>query len=557
MWKTVLSLSNDKKVVTAKLSKEYDRGMSLEPSIISNALAELGADKFYLDETAVIQFVKCAANAKGEAFQGIVVASVQDAKVEVIVSEQDMLASMKVVGAYGGGGVSPADLITLLKDAKVVKGINKKALKKVLLLSTSLKPGQEYTQPIAIGAQPKEGRDAKFVPLIEDPKKRVLTPQASGEGDKVDMRNLGAVVTVDKSTPVMKRIPAQSGENGYTVTGVIIPPQSVNDTPFQPGKGTAPAAKNPNILIALQPGMPIIKPTTVDIDEAMVVNDVDISTGHIKFNGSVVISGNIEANMSVEATGMITVGGFVESASLKSQQDIVIGKGIIGHNVDDGVPKSCTIECGRNLIANYAQFANINANGDVQLAVHSLNNDICCDGDLLVVGPNKKQGILSGGTALVGGKVVCNQLGVEGDTATKISAFTNYKQFADQLAELDEQYSVLQEKKMAAVRREIELKKIPKSSRTEEQNNELASLNSSNTEAIDKLNEERELLNLKLQNQRSITTVESLIQTHTNVTVMFADEQVTTKKAAGPTVFSYDGTSVNIASKLKEEDLSA
>ncbi|CAH0528676.1 FapA family protein [Vibrio hippocampi] len=554
MWKTVLSLSEDKTIVTAKLPKEHDRGMSLEPGIISAMLSELEADKFYLDQSAVNQFVKCAQDAKGEAFQGIDIAFVQDAKVEVILSEQDMLASMKVTGAYAGNPATPAVLINLLAEAKVVKGINKKALKKVILLSNTLKAGQEYVQPIAIGKPPKEGKDSRFVPLTEDPRNRVLKPQASGDGDKVDMRDLGAVVTVDRGTPVMKRIPAEEGEIGYTVTGVVIPPKEVKDTPFAPGKGTQPSSKNPNVLVAIEPGMPIIKPTTVDIDEAMVVKDVDISTGHIKFNGSVVISGNVEANMNVEATGMITVGGFVESATLKSQQDIVIGKGIIGHNVDDGEPKSCTIECGGNLTANYAQFSNISAKGDIQFAVHCLNNDIRCDGDLSVVGTNKKQGILSGGAAEVGGKVLCNQLGVEGDTATKITAFANYKVYADKLAELERQYTVLQERKMASVRREIELKKIAKSNRTAEQNAELEALNSANTDAIDQLNEEKALLNLELEKQRAVTTVEALVQTHTRVTVVFSEDHVTTKKTGGPTVFSYDGSSVNLASKLKAED---
>lgn len=109
----------------------------------------------------------------------------------------------------------------------------------MLLLSQQLKSGESYTQPVAIGKRPKEGKDAQFIPLVADPRDRVLKPQASGPNGKVDMRDLGAVVTVGENEQVMRRIPAKPGENGYTVTGAIIPPRPVKDLPLKPGAGTA------------------------------------------------------------------------------------------------------------------------------------------------------------------------------------------------------------------------------------------------------------------------------------------------------------------------------
>ncbi|USD63036.1 DUF342 domain-containing protein [Vibrio sp. SCSIO 43140] len=555
MWKSVLSLSSDQKQVFAQLPKEYEQGLALEVALLGNALKELNAEAFFVDETSVIQFIKSAQAAKGDAFSGLTLAQVKNATAEVILSEQDMLASIKVEGAYGGDALTPTDIISALTQARVVKGINKKALKKVLLLSQQLKSGESYTQPVAIGKRPKEGKDAQFIPLVADPKDRVLKPQASGPNGKVDMRDLGAVVTVGENEQVMRRIPAKPGENGYTVTGAIIPPRPVKDLPLKPGAGTRFSPDNPNTLLSTMSGMPVIKASGVEIDEALCLSKVDISTGHIKFKGSVVISGNVEPNMEVTATGAITVGGFVESASLKAKGDIAIAKGIIGHNVDDGEPKSCHIESGGDVVANYAQFATIKARGDVQFTVHSLNNDIACSGDLLVTGGNKKQGTLSGGEAKVGGKVICNQLGVEGDTATYIEAFANYKHYAEKFEELQSRYTALQEQKMVSIRREIELKKIPKSSRTEEQNAELAALNSADTEAIDKLNEEKERIELELYAKLELNTVESLVQTHTRVTVQFDDEKVTTKSTHGPATFSYNKQIITFAPKLKEEDI--
>jgi uncharacterized protein (DUF342 family) len=555
MWKSVLSLSSDKQQVIARLPKEYEKGLALEITLLGNALQEINAQDYWVDDSAVNQFVKSAQAAKGEAFSGLTLAEIRNATAEVVLAEQDMLASITVTGAYSGEALAPNDIISALTNARVTKGLNKKALKKVLLLSQQLKKGETYTQPVAIGKRPKEGKDAQFIPLVADPKQRVLKPQQAGPNGKVDMRDLGAVVTVGENEQVMRRIPAISGENGYTVTGAIIPPRPVKDLPLKPGAGTRFSPDNPNTLLSTMSGMPIIKASGVEIDEALCLSNVDISTGHIKFKGSVVISGNVEPNMEVTATGTITVGGFVESAFLKAKGDITVAKGIIGHNVNDGEQKSCRLESGGDVVANYAQFAEITAKGDIHFTVHSLNNDILCSGDLLVIGSNKKQGTLSGGEAKVGGKVQCHHLGVEGDTATYIQAFANYEHYAKKLEQFQERYTELQERKMIAIRREIELKKIPKSSRSDEQNAELAALNSADTEALDALNEEKERIELELYAKLELNTVESVIQTHTRVTVQFDDEKVTTRSTHGPATFSFNKQTITFAPKLKEEDI--
>ncbi|MFA0438374.1 polymerase [Vibrio sp. 10N.286.49.C2] len=555
MWKSVLQQTSDKNSVVAMLPQEYEQGLSLEKLLLENALSDMEAKHLFLDDSAVNQFISCAQLAKKEAFQGIKIAYTKDASVSVSLCEQDMIARMTVEGAYGGLPLTGAEVIKTLADSQVIKGINKLALKKVLLLSRQLEPGKSYVQPVAVGKRPIEGRNSEFIALIDDPKARVLKPQIRGESDKVDMRDLGQMVTVGVGEKIMKRIPAISGQNGYTVTGAIIPPKAVNDTPLKPGKGTKLSPEDPNILISDISGMPIIKTSGIDVDEALCLAKVDISTGHIRFEGSVVVSGNVEAQMEISATGSITVGGFVESAKLDAKGDVIIAKGIIGHNVDDGESKTCLIQSGGDIVANYAQFANLTADEDIKLAVHSLNNDMRCAGDLIVQSANRKQGTLSGGLADVGGKVVCNHLGVEGDTATYINAFSNHKKYISKLEQLQDDYTALQEHKMMAIRREIELKKIPKSARSDDENQELDALNSTNTESIDKLNEKKAAIEEELFAKLETSTVESLVQTHTRVTVSIGGEKVTTKNTHGPAVFQLKNNVLNFVPKLKEEDV--
>ncbi len=555
MWKNVIQVSDNRDCVTAKLSDSYEEGLLLEPNLLHTYLLELSLDQLYIDSDAVHLFVESSKNASSTAYQGINIAFQKDAQVEVILTENNMLASMVVTGAYGGAPLQGRDVVECLKEANVTKGINKLALRKVILVSQQLRGGESFNQPVAQGKRPREGRNARFVPLIDDINKRVLKPQKKEGTDKVDMRDLGELITVGANEAVMKRIPAKPGTPGYSVCGEDIPPKPVQNEPLMVGKGTRVSTKNVNVLVSTQAGMPIIKPRTVEVEDALCLSQVDISTGHIKFKGSVIISGNVDPKMEVRATGAITVGGFVESAFLQASGDITVGKGIIGHNVTEGEDKSCRIIAGGNVNANYAQFADISSKGDIKFVVYSMNNVLECKGNLLVQGVNNKQGVLSGGHAKVGGKVLCTQLGVEGDTATYINAFTKYKPIKMELDEKQNHYTLLQDQKMKLVRREIELKKIPKSKRTPEEQQELDALDSTNKKELNELQSQIDRLESAIQAQLQVNTVESTFQTHTRVTIEFNEDKVTTKNTHGPSVFAYNQLGIDFIPKLKEEDV--
>ena len=97
-------------------------------------------------------------------------------------------------------------LVQALAQARVSKGINKLALKKVLVVSTQLKPGETFSQPVAVGKQPIKGKDALFTPLVKDITKRILKPKdGQSASDKIDLRNLGETIAVDVGDEVMRR----------------------------------------------------------------------------------------------------------------------------------------------------------------------------------------------------------------------------------------------------------------------------------------------------------------------------------------------------------------
>lgn len=555
MWDNIVTLSEDKQQVMACLPSGFVVDASFDNKTLPPALEAIDASSYFLFEEEVLRFVSFAKEGKGEAYEGILIAEVRDASVEVQLSDDEMLASLVVTGPYNGNPLRGSDIIHCLAQAHITKGINKLALRKVLMMSSKLRPGEKFTQPVAKGTQPIRGKDAKFAALVEDITRQVLKPRSKDEG-KIDMRDLGETITVGLNDQLMKRTPATKGVAGFTVQGRVIPPIPGQDSLIKPGKGTYISPDDPNLLLASHPGLPIIKDRTIEVDDALCVSNVDVSTGHVKFKGNVFVSGNIEPGMVVKATGSITVGGFIESAEVQAQGDIKVAKGIIGHTTKEGEPKSCKVFSKGSITASYAQNAELQTAGDIRFGVHSMSNEIRCGNNLIVMDSLKKHGTLSGGEAKVGGKVECVFLGVEGDTATKVHGFARYDGYRQKIAELKEIYRYAQEQTLDVIRQEIEFKKLPKAERLEEHALQIEQQREKNNHAIESTKQKLDTLEAEFETNLAECTVEAHEKVYTRVTVQFGDETVTTKRTHGGSVFSFNQYEIQCSFKMEQEDIS-
>ncbi|AIS57884.1 FapA family protein [Vibrio coralliilyticus] len=554
MWDKLVSLSDDNQQVIAKLRPDMNIDGRFDSKGVEEAIAGIGAADFCVLEEEITRFVNCAKEGKSDALLGFPIAEIRDAVVEVVLSDHDMLASMVVTGAYRGSPLKGPQIVHALAQAHVTKGINKLALKKVLMMSHQLKPGETFTQPVAKGKNPVQGQDAKFIPLVKDITKQVLAPSQDADG-KVDMLDLGETVTVEAKARLMKRIPATKGTPGITVQGKPIPPKPGNDAMLKESKGSEISSEDPNLLVAAVSGMPMIKERTVEVEDALCLPAIGVATGHVKFKGNVIVTGNIESDMMVRATGNLTVGGFIESADVQAQGDIDVAKGIIGHNVSEDQAKSCHVKAGGSITANYAQFSELQAAENINLSVHCMNNEIRCGKDLTVSDAAEKQGTLSGGHAKVGGKVTCVNLGVEGDTATYINAFARYQNFKERQQKYKEQYKLAQEATMDVVRRELEFKKTPKAERSEEEAENIEKLKLESNARLEKVKMARDKHELEFEQALEDNIVDVKNKVYTHVTVQYGEEKVITKRVHGTSTFSFNQYEIKCAAAMDEEAL--
>lgn len=367
----------------------------------------------------------------------IKVAEARHARLRVNVSDDTMEATATAHAPYGGNSIDTKAALDELREKNITHGVSRKAIDTLIKHTQEGEPGSPLTITIARGKEPTHGKDTQFKPLVDDLRMRTLKPK---EVDKhrVDMRDFGTIASVKTGTPILERIPYTLGVNGYTVTGQQLPAQDGKDKPLQEGRSTTTDPDNPNLLLATTDGLPSFVDNTAHIDDILMLGAVDVSTGHVKYDGSVVIDGNIEPGMRVISTGDITVNGYVDSAYLKANGNITVTKGVIGRQIDERVNESDDIlplfQFSAELVSDasiwvsYCQYATLQAALDIHVQKQATHCRITTPEVIHVGGEGEAaRGKVVGGIIDVQKAFYVGQLGAPAGTKTRVHFNTPLK----------------------------------------------------------------------------------------------------------------------------------
>ncbi|MGF1769885.1 FapA family protein [Enterovibrio makurazakiensis] len=471
MLQQLLRLSNDgRRVYMTVVSKAEEDAPQIEKKHIVNWLQENNVASFFrFDET--IETVLEKINASNDAWKGepddVVVAERRDATVSARFDDQKMTALLRVNGACGGNPIKGNDLLGALKKSQIVRGVKKQTLQKLLTASARLKPGEYLEVPIASGKWPTPGEDSKIAYLVQDSKARVLRPQEREDGT-VDMRDLGRMITVLEGQPLAKRIPPTKGIEGFRVTGEVLPTTTGKDLPLKLYPGSKFSANDENVIVSETAGMPILHPDGVEVDNALCMKSVTVATGHINFEGSVVINGDVNSGMKVQATGSITVGGVVESASLEAGGDIIIHNGILGRQVQSDQEITTVIKAKGSVVAKFAQYASIEARKDITISQHAMHCKTYTHDHLIVSDQAKRTGTLTGGTHIAERGVQVVTLGAASGVHTHVYAFTGLSELMEETQSLSKELDHEHEQLMKVKDAELKLLQQPANKRPDE-----------------------------------------------------------------------------------------
>lgn len=296
----------------------------LELAMLKKLIDQLGYAHLPIQQDKLAEVVyKQRANDEGFT---IAISGHRDGSLEIETTADRMNAMAYVHHASGDGQALSAEIINRqLAQARVSYGILDDIVEALVEDQGKTMVNEVI---IAQGTPPLDGLDARFVSLVEDVAER-RPPVLDNE--PVDYREFGGVDTVAPGDRILQRVPPTAGEDGCNVFGESIPARAGKDKELKLNRSVQLDPEDPDIVIANIGGQPVITDRGGFVEKLVTLDDVDLKSGNIEFDGTVIVKGDVKNGMKVKASGDINVMGTVDAATLDAAGNVTVNGGIIGH----------------------------------------------------------------------------------------------------------------------------------------------------------------------------------------------------------------------------------
>ena len=329
-----------------------------------------------------------------------------DGEILVEVSKDKLQAYLIISKAMGGKDVTIDDIKIKLKEENIVYGIDERKI--INMLQNGLFDEKIL---IASGKKPQDGENGRIkhhFQQIEKHKPKIL------KDGTVDFKDLSLISNVKKGQLLIELIPPTEGVLGTDVFGNEIPNNKGKVVQIIKGKNVVDNEEKTKVYAAVD-GQVILKDGKIEVSKVYeVLSDVDTSTGNIKFNGKVLIKGNVKSGFSVEADEDIEVNGVVEGSTLIAKGNIYLNRGIQGNN-------QAYLECNGDLTAKYIENSTVKVLGNVEADVILHSNVVAG----LKVTLNGKRSLVAGGNIKCGEEIRAKTIGSHMGTATNLEVGIN------------------------------------------------------------------------------------------------------------------------------------
>lgn len=320
---------------------------------------------------------------------------------EIKIAKDNMQAFAHVIPPLGGLDITEEMLYGCLKEKRVSFGIKADEIKRIV-------KEKLYDRDILIaeGIPPVNGEDAVLeyhFDISTDKKFKI------DEEGKVNYHELEMIKNVRKGDRLVTLKPHTQGTAGKNIFGEDVPAKEGKKQVLPRGKNVEPTEDGLG-LAASKDGEVKLLDGKVNVFSVFEVKaDVDNSTGNIRFNGKVVINGNVLTGFVVEADGDVEVYGVVEGAKIVATGNIILHRGILGANRGE-------LYCDGDLIAKFIENSKIEVKGSVQSDA-IMHSNVVCGKKLELTG---RKGLLVGGIVKVGEEVKAKVIGSPMAATTEI-----------------------------------------------------------------------------------------------------------------------------------------
>lgn len=286
----------------------------------------------------------------------------------------------------------PQIIYDLLQEYKVTYGIDDDAIRRYSRGRTLYSDLEA-----AKGNPPVDGIDGKIRYLFE--LNAGNAPKQKDDGT-VDYKELGLIQNVTEKELLCKISLPIEGHDGMNVLGEVV--KCKEGVPVEPNLGQGVELTADGIEVrATMDGRVVYNKGIIEVSNVYTVKgDVGPETGHIRFNGSVVVQGSVMSEYAIFAKGDIVINGYVEASMLNATGNIIIANGVNGM-------KKGLIKADGSITTKFAEMARLVAGTDV-ICDYSINSDIRANRNVIAQG---KKGSLLGGSCIAGNSVEAKVIG--------------------------------------------------------------------------------------------------------------------------------------------------
>jgi hypothetical protein len=316
--------------------------------------------------------------------------------VEVSIADGGLAAGVKIVPAGAEVAViNEADIFDALSQSGVVFGVVPETVRKIAderLLNAVVE--------VAHGEPPCDGKDGyvKFN-FDRDGRKVHLKEDASG---RVNFKDMNLIQNVRKGDVLCELIPPESGKDGMSVRGEVIHGTLGAAAKLPGGKGVE-ISENGTKLVASIDGMVVWNDPDITIEPVYVVEKVDSSTGNIRFNGSVVVNGEVGDGFEIHAAEDVTIAMSVGRVIIEAGGNVRISGGILGQDM-------ARISAQGSIRAKFVQDSQLIAGKEIMVDDYIRSSQVTACGPVIVRSPS---GWISGGLVSSEAWIYCHTVGLE------------------------------------------------------------------------------------------------------------------------------------------------
>ncbi|MDR1933340.1 MAG: FapA family protein [Spirochaetales bacterium] len=351
-----------------------------------------------------------------------------DPVMTVDITDNEMKAFF-VMHPPGPGGADPdfAAMVGFLQANRVVDGILEEAVRDM-----EEEPEYGVAKLVAEGSRPRNGKDASVQFSFATDNSQINLREKNG---RVDFKELNLIQNVVEGQILARKIPAEFGESGRTVTGKMLPARDGADTRIEIGKNVH-LSDDGSSAIADINGQVVITGGKLNVEPVFTVQgDVNLKTGNILFLGTVMVKGSVDDGFSVKAAGNIEIMGTVGKCTLDAEGDIIVHQGIAGKS-------SGKIISGKSVWAKFIENADVEAGDLVVVSDGIINSHIIANRKIICKG---KRASIVGGHCMAAEEIDAKALGsiAGGETILEVGYDPKSKENLDKLSarfqELDKQ----------------------------------------------------------------------------------------------------------------------